>query len=473
MEKNKYYRMIPKVDNLMEEDEIKDLCNILNRDFVLESVRSVTEELREFINKSNDEEEIIKSINNVKAYIIEDVNGFADFRVKRVINGTGTILHTNLGRAVISDKTADRIHTLVTGYSNLEYDLIKGERGSRYSHFEKIVCKITGAEAAMAVNNNAAAVLLILSALAKDKEVVVSRGELVEIGGSFRVPDVMTQSGGKLIEVGTTNKTHLYDYENAINEETAALLKVHTSNYRIVGFTESVPVQELAELAHNHNIPVIEDIGSGVLVDLSKYGLDHEPTVQESIKAGADIVCFSGDKLLGGPQAGIIVGKKSLINKIKKHPLTRALRIDKFTAIALESTFHEYIDEEKAVNNIPVLKLIKRSLSDVKECAEKLKEKLEAVTKKSCEIKVEACESQIGGGSLPLERIQSYAVSIKPLTITTANLEKQLRLIETPIVGRVVNDNYIIDLRTILQGEEEIIAQAFNSIFGVEVKWKT
>lgn len=473
MEKNKYYRMIPKVDNLMEEDEIKDLCNILNRDFVLESVRSVTEELREFINKSNDEEEIIKSISNVKAYIIEDVNGFADFRVKRVINGTGTILHTNLGRAVISDKTADRIHTLVTGYSNLEYDLIKGERGSRYSHFEKIVCKITGAEAAMAVNNNAAAVLLILSALARDKEVVVSRGELVEIGGSFRVPDVMTQSGGKLIEVGTTNKTHLYDYENAINEETAALLKVHTSNYRIVGFTESVPVQELAELAHKHNIPVIEDIGSGVLVDLSKYGLDHEPTVQESIKAGADIVCFSGDKLLGGPQAGIIVGKKSLINKIKKHPLTRALRIDKFTAIALESTFHEYIDEEKAVNNIPVLKLIKRSLSDVKECAEKLKEKLEAVTKKSCEIKVEACESQIGGGSLPLERIQSYAVSIKPLTITTANLEKQLRLIETPIVGRVVNDNYIIDLRTILQGEEEIIAQAFNSIFGVEVKWKT
>lgn len=473
MEKNKYYRMIPKVDNLMEEDEIKDLCNILNRDFVLESVRSVTEELREFINKSNDEEEIIKSINNVKAYIIEDVNGFADFRVKRVINGTGTILHTNLGRAVISDKTADRIHTLVTGYSNLEYDLIKGERGSRYSHFEKIVCKITGAEAAMAVNNNAAAVLLILSALARDKEVVVSRGELVEIGGSFRVPDVMTQSGGKLIEVGTTNKTHLYDYENAINEETAALLKVHTSNYRIVGFTESVPVQELAELAHKHNIPVIEDIGSGVLVDLSKYGLDHEPTVQESIKAGADIVCFSGDKLLGGPQAGIIVGKKSLINKIKKHPLTRALRIDKFTAIALESTFHEYIDEEKVVNNIPVLKLIKRSLSDVKECAEKLKEKLEAVTKKSCEIKVEACESQIGGGSLPLERIQSYAVSIKPLTITTANLEKQLRLIETPIVGRVVNDNYIIDLRTILQGEEEIIAQAFNSIFGVEVKWKT
>lgn len=473
MEKNKYYRMIPKVDSLMEEEKIKSLCNELNRELVLESVRTVTEDLREFINKSNDEEEIIKRINNVTTFIIEDVNSFAAFRVKRVINGTGTILHTNLGRAVISEETADRIRNLVTGYSNLEYDLIKGERGSRYSHFEKIVCKITGAEAAMAVNNNAAAVLLILSALAKDKEVVVSRGELVEIGGSFRVPDVMAQSGGKLIEVGTTNKTHLYDYENVINEETAALLKVHTSNYRIVGFTESVSVQELAELAHKHNIPVIEDIGSGVLVDLSKYGLDHEPTVQESIKAGADIVCFSGDKLLGGPQAGIIVGRKSLINKIKKHPLTRALRIDKFTAIALESIFHDYIDEEKAVNDIPVLKLINRSLNDVKECAENLKEKLDAVTKNSCEIKVEACESQIGGGSLPLERIQSYAVSIKPITITTANLEKQLRLIDTPIVGRVVNDNYIIDLRTILKGEEEIITKAFLNIFDVEVKWKT
>lgn len=470
MEKNKYYRMIPKVDSLMEEEKIKSLCNELNRDLVLESVRTVTEDLREFINKSNDEEEIIKRINNVTTFIIEDVNSFATFRVKRVINGTGTILHTNLGRAVISEETADRIRNLVTGYSNLEYDLIKGERGSRYSHFEKIVCKITGAEAAMAVNNNAAAVLLILSALAKERQVVVSRGELVEIGGSFRVPDVMAQSGGKLIEVGTTNKTHLYDYENAINEETAALLKVHTSNYRIVGFTESVSVQELAELAHKHNIPVIEDIGSGVLVDLSKYGLDHEPTVQESIKAGADIVCFSGDKLLGGPQAGIIVGRKSLINKIKKHPLTRALRIDKFTAIALESIFHDYIDEEKAVNDIPVLKLINRSLNEVKECAENLKEKLDAVTKKSCEIKVEACESQIGGGSLPLERIQSYSVSIKPITITTANLEKQLRLIDTPIVGRVVNDNYIIDLRTILKGEEEIITKAFLNIFDVEVK---
>lgn len=465
MEKNKFYRLIPKVDMLMERDEIKHLCNKLNRDYVLESVRMITENLREFINNCEDEKEILLKIDNVLDDIIKDVEIYSSYRMKRVVNGTGTILHTNLGRAIISDTTAERIKHLVTGYSNLEYDLESGKRGSRYSHFEKIITKITGAEAAMAVNNNAAAVLLILSTLTKDKEVIVSRGELVEIGGSFRVPDVMAQSGGKLIEVGTTNKTHLYDYEKAINEETAALLKVHTSNYKIVGFTESVSVEEMAELAHKHGIPVIEDIGSGVLVDLSKYGLEYEPTVQASIKAGADIVCFSGDKLLGGPQAGIIVGKKSLIDKIKKHPLTRALRIDKFTAIALECVFHEYMDEENAVNNIPVLKLINRHLEDIKKQAEILFDKLKSVTNDNCEIKMERCESQIGGGSLPLERINSYSLSIKPMNMTTASLEKQLRYNETPIIGRVVNDSFILDLRTILENEEEIILKAFKNIF--------
>jgi L-seryl-tRNA(Ser) seleniumtransferase len=397
--------------------------------------------------------------------IRKEVDSYVLLNMKRVVNGTGTILHTNLGRAVISDEAAERVKNLVTGYSNLEYDLESGVRGSRYSHFEKIVTKITGAEAAMAVNNNAAAVLLILSALAKNKEVVVSRGELVEIGGSFRVPDVMSQSGSILTEVGTTNKTHLYDYENAINENTAALLKVHTSNYKIVGFTEAVSVNELAELAHKHNIPIIEDIGSGVLVDLSKYGLEYEPTVQASIKAGADIVCFSGDKLLGGPQAGIIVGKKSLINKIKKHPLTRALRIDKFTAIALECVFHDYIDENKAVKNIPVLKLINKEYEEIKKQADIMLKKLVVEIGANCEIKIEGCESQIGGGSLPLERIESFALMFKPLSMTTASLEKQLRHMDTPIVGRIVNDYFLIDLRTVLEGEDEIILQAFRKIF--------
>lgn len=464
MDKKKYYRSIPKVDTLMETDEIKILSENCSREYVLESVRKATEDLREYINVCDSEEKINKRIETIIDDISKDVKLLTSFNMKRVINGTGTILHTNLGRAVISEKVAERVKNLVTGYSNLEYDLEAGERGSRYSHFEKIITKITGAESAMAVNNNAAAVLLILSALAKDKEVVVSRGELVEIGGSFRVPDVMAQSGGKLVEVGTTNKTHLFDYENAITDETIALLKVHTSNYRIVGFTESVPVEELANLAHRHNIPVIEDIGSGVLVDLRKYGLSYEPTVQESIKAGADIVCFSGDKLLGGPQAGIIVGKKHLIDKIKKHPLTRALRIDKFTAIALEAVFHEYIDEERAVKNVPVLKLINRNIEDIKIQAEELYNKLYPVISDSCNMNIESCESQIGGGSLPLERIESIALSFKPKTMTTAYLEKYLRHLETPIIGRVVNDSFIIDLRTVLEGQIDLIYESLKNI---------
>ena len=464
MDKNKHFRSIPKVDMLMETDEIKVLFENCSREHVLESVRKKTDELRDYINQTLNEDDIKNKIDSLTDDIISDVEKLTSFNVKKVINGTGTILHTNLGRAVISEEAAERIKRLVTGYSNLEYDLEAGARGSRYSHFEKIITEITGAESAMAVNNNAAAVLLILSAIARDKEVVVSRGELVEIGGSFRVPDVMAQSGTKLVEVGTTNKTHLADYEKAITDSTAALLKVHTSNYRIVGFTESVSVSELAVLAHQHDIPVIEDIGSGVLVDLSKYGLDHEPTVQESVKAGADIVCFSGDKLLGGPQAGIIVGKKHLIDKIKKHPLTRALRIDKFTAIALEAVFHEYIDEERAVKNIPVLKLINKNIDEIKEQAEELYKRLLPEVGNNCELAVEECQSQVGGGSLPLERINSWSLKLKPCIMTTAHLEKQLRHLDTPIIGRVVNDNFIIDLRTVLEGETNLIYESFKNI---------
>jgi L-seryl-tRNA(Ser) seleniumtransferase len=384
--------------------------------------------------------------------------------MKKVVNGTGTILHTNLGRAPISKDAAKRAMDIVTGYSNLEFDLESGKRGSRYSHFEKIISKITGAEAAMAVNNNAAAVLLILSSLAKDKDVIVSRGELVEIGGSFRIPDVMKQSGVNLIEVGTTNKTRLHDYEEKISSETAALLKVHTSNYKIVGFTESVLVEELSDLGKKYSIPVIEDIGSGVLADLSSYGLTYEPTVQNSIKAGVDIVCFSGDKLLGGPQAGIIAGKKQYIDKIKKHPLNRALRIDKFTAAVLESIFHEYIDEKRAIKNIPVLKMINMNIEDLKVRAEKLLAKLEDMFE-YLDIGIEECLSQIGGGALPLERMKSYAVSIKPKTMSSAKFERELRNSEVPIIGRVVNDTFYIDLRTVLEGEEQIIYDEIKNLF--------
>ncbi len=468
MDKKAYYRSIPKVDILMETDKIKSLEKKCNREHILQSIRKVTDGLREFINNSECEEEINNKIQSVIIDIVDEVKSYTEYNLKKVVNGTGTILHTNLGRAIISDETAERIKLLVTGYSNLEYNLEDGIRGSRYSHFEKIITKITGAEAAVAVNNNAAAILLILSAICKGKEVIVSRGELVEIGGSFRVPDVMEQSGCILKEIGTTNKTHLYDYENSINENTGALLKVHTSNYRIVGFTESVAVDDLTSLAHKYNLPVIEDIGSGVLIDLSKYGLSYEPTVQASINGGADIVCFSGDKLLGGPQAGIIVGKKDLIDKIKKHPLTRALRIDKFTACALESVFLYYMDEEKAVSNIPVLKLINRKKDELKHTADLLYDRLIKVLENKCEIVIEDCQSQIGGGSLPLERIDSISLNFKPNSMTTSSLENKLRHLHTPIVGKVVNDRFVIDLRTVLNGEEKIILEAFKNIFEEE-----
>jgi L-seryl-tRNA(Ser) seleniumtransferase len=464
MDLNKYYRNIPKVDSLMENEKIVGLLNITTRELVLECVRKATEDIRIHINNNHNDEDLINAeIKNITDKIIKDVHKLLSYNMKRVINATGTILHTNLGRAVISHDAAKRLNDIVTGYSNLEYDLEEGNRGSRYSHFENIVCKITGAEAAIAVNNNAAAVLLILSSMAKDKEVIVSRGELVEIGGSFRVPDVMVQSGAKLVEVGTTNKTHLYDYEQNITAETAALLKVHTSNYKIVGFTENVTIEELSYLGKKHNIPVIEDIGSGVLVELSKYGLTYEPTVQNSIKAGADIVCFSGDKLLGGPQAGIIVGKKQYIDRIKKHPLNRALRIDKFTAAVLESVFHEYIDEERAMNNIPVLKMINKNLEHVRMDAEKLADKLKDLSE-YLEISIEECLSQIGGGSLPLERIKSYSVSLKTRTMSCAYFERKLRSVEVPVIGRVVNDTFHIDLRTVLDGEDQIIYDEIKNI---------
>ena len=347
MNKNLLYRSIPKVDVLLESQTIQEMIERYSRDSVMEAIRAEMDNLRAFIGGCDEEDKAQEQIALLVSHIGDAVEKMHTPNMKKVINGTGTILHTNLGRAPISREHMKKAFDIVTGYSNLEYNLEEGRRGERYSHFEKLLCKITGAEAAMAVNNNASSVLLILSSLAKGGEVIVSRGELIEIGGKFRIPDVMTQSGATLVEVGTTNKTHVSDYEENITEETKALLKVHTSNYKIVGFTESVGIDELMPIAKEHGIPVIEDLGSGVLIDLSKYGLTYEPTVQESVAKGADVVCFSGDKLFGGPQAGIIVGKKKYIDMMKKNQLTRALRIDKFTAAALELVLQEYLSEEQ------------------------------------------------------------------------------------------------------------------------------
>ena len=458
MNKNTLFRNIPKVDVLLEKIEIVKLIEKYHRDVVVDVIREEIDKLRNFIKENDDIDLIEDKINNLVENITLSVKKVYSYNLRKVINGTGTILHTNLGRAIISKKHANYLSDVVTSYSNLEYNLEEGKRGERYSHFEKLICKITGAESAMAVNNNAAAVMLVLSSMAENKEVIVSRGELVEVGGKFRIPDVMKRSNAHLVEIGTTNKTHLEDYEDAITENTGVLLKVHTSNFKILGFTESVSIDELCKLGREKDIPVIEDIGSGVLVDLSKYGLEYEPTVQDSIKAGVDIVSFSGDKLLGGPQAGIIVGKKKYIDKMKKNPLTRAFRIDKFTATILEMIFHEYLNEEDAIKNIPVLSLITKDIKEIEESANKLYEKLSDI-KDVANVEIEDTLSQIGGGSLPAERIKSKCVTIMPKNISTSALEEKLRQGENPVVGRISDDKLILDMRTVLEDEIDILSQ--------------
>ena len=458
MNKNMLYRSIPKVDVLLENQDIVTLIENHHRDVVVDVIREEIDKLRNFIKENDDVNLIETKINNLIENIKISTEKVYSYNIKKVINGTGTILHTNLGRAIISKKHADYLSEVVTSYSNLEYDLEEGKRGERYSHFEKLICKITGAEAAMAVNNNAAAVMLVLSSMAAEREVIVSRGELVEVGGKFRIPDVMKSSNAHLVEIGTTNKTHLEDYEDAISENTGAFLKVHTSNFKILGFTESVSIEELCKLGREKDIPVIEDIGSGVLIDLSKYGLEYEPTVQDSIKAGVDVVSFSGDKLLGGPQAGIIVGKKKYIDKMKKNPLTRAFRIDKFTATILEMIFHEYLNEEDAIKNIPVLSLITKDLKEIEKNANALFNKIENL-ENVADINVEDTFSQIGGGSLPAERIKSKSVTIMPKNISTQSLEAKLRAGKNPVVGRISEEKLILDMRTVLEDEIDILAQ--------------
>lgn len=465
MNKEEYFKKIPKVDIILEDDNIKSAIDKYSYDVVLDSIQNVTSALREFIKTSSSEDEINKKINSLIDDVINLSENISSSNMKSVINATGTILHTNLGRAVLSKKHISKAIDIISGYCNLEYNLEKGERGERYSHFEKLLCKITGAEAAMAVNNNASSVLLILCALANKGEAIVSRGELIEIGGKFRIPDVMEQSGTVLKEVGTTNKTHISDYEDAVNEATKAILKVHTSNYKVLGFTDSVDVEELIPISTKNNLVLIEDLGSGVLVDLSKFGLSHEPTVQEQLKKGVDVVCFSGDKLLGGPQAGIIVGKEKYIDKIKKHQLTRALRIDKFTACMLELVLLEYLNEDTAIKNIPVLNMLSSSYEEQVAKSKKLYDGLNNSNfKNNFEIKISDTLSQVGGGSLPLEEIKSSALIIKPKDITVDKFEENLRKLDIPIIVRIENDEIILDVRTIFDEELDIVINELTNL---------
>ncbi len=385
--------------------------------------------------------------------------------LRRVINGTGVVIHTNLGRSILPEITTDRLVQAGGYYSNLEFDLDSGKRGSRYSLVENILCELTGAEAALVVNNNAAAVLLALDTLAKGREVIVSRGQLVEIGGSFRIPDVMARSGARLVEVGATNRTHLYDYEGAITEETALLLRVHTSNFRIIGFTSEVSAEEMVALAREKTLATMEDLGSGSLIDFSEYGFPKEPTVQEIVKAGVDVVTFSGDKLLGGPQAGIIAGKRDVIARIKKNPLNRALRIDKFTLASLESVLREYFDIEQAVKNVPTLSMLTISSEELKKKAQKIQSRLRNKLKEHCLTKVVTTVSRVGGGALPEFSIDSWAVDLQPLKMKLSSFEKKLRRLETPIIGRIENERFLLDVRTIQDREVPELATQLTDLF--------
>ena len=451
-DKKTLLRLLPKVDecllvlaSYLEQDEVPQRL-------AKKGVQTVINAYRQ--NILNDAIELLPENAEEWSLLFKDkIRELNDPLFKRVINGTGIVIHTNLGRSILSDDATRQITTAGNYYSNLEFDLKKGKRGSRYSLVEEIICDLTGAEAALVVNNNAAAVLISLETLAAGHEVIVSRGQLVEIGGSFRIPDVMEKSGAELVEVGATNRTHLYDFEGAITDRTALLLSVHTSNFRMIGFTSEVPADELVKLGNRYDIPVMEDLGSGSLIRLPQFGMSGEPTVPEVVGAGVDIVTFSGDKLLGGPQCGIIVGKKKYIEKIKKNPLNRALRIDKFTIASLESILRCYYDGDSVLQNIPTLRMISQSDDVIKKRARRFIRRLKAKLADYCTLTLVPTVSLVGGGALPEYSIDSWAVSLRPAQGSVNNLERDFRALEIPIIGRIEHDCFLLDFRTIQDRE--------------------
>ena len=454
-------RQIPGVDATLQMDAVQNALSLHPRKLVLDAVREVLDETRKLILQSPgsfsaiDPEELARSI-------AQRADRLAAFTLRPVVNATGIVIHTNLGRSILPEDAIARLLTVCGGYNNLEYDLELGERGSRHDHAEAILRELTGAEAALVVNNNAGAVFLVLNTLARGREVVVSRGQLVEIGGSFRIPDVMSSSGAILREVGTTNRTHLKDYVSAINDQTALLMKVHTSNFRIIGFTKEVRLNELVNLGRDRGLPVVEDLGSGCFVNLERFGLQGEATVQETVRAGADLVTFSGDKLLGGPQAGIIVGRTDLIQRCRQNPITRALRVDKMTLAALETTLRLYRDERQAFEKIPTLKMLAVSLDELKSRAEELASSIQRAGQNGgFRIEVRRSFSQVGGGSLPAQDLPTFVVTVRSDALSPDKIEEFLRRNDPPIIGRIESDHFIMDVRTLMPQQIEIIAPAF------------
>ena len=457
---------LPKIDDVIGLLEKNGIYAKASKDIVREACREVVQSLRDQILSAADKTlpSVSPDAASAARSVEEIVAGLHRFKLKRLVNATGVILHTNLGRAPLCSEAVDRIVEVGRGYSNLEFDLIRGERGLRYDHVGGLICALTGAEDALIVNNNAAAVLLTLNTLAEHKEAIVSRGELIEIGGEFRIPDVMTKSNSILREVGTTNRTRLADYEKAIGPNTGVILKVHTSNYRIVGFTEEAELVPLVALGKHHGIPVFDDLGSGCLVDLAAFGLQHEPTVREVLGSGVDVVTFSGDKLLGGPQAGIIVGKKDIVARIKKNPLNRALRIDKFTLAALEATLMHYLAPGDAPRNLRSLKALTEPQGDVRKRARKLMGKLKRAGLSGLTYELKDSMAAAGGGSLPTEDIPSAVVAVKSAKMPASRMEARLRRAAVPVIVRVDEDEILIDLRTVAEDEFGFVVDALRQV---------
>lgn len=455
-------REIPSVNDFIQKSEVQSIIDKYGKEIVIDKIREVIGDFRKvpvLLSRSEISEYIIKKLN-------ERMDDYNRIHLRKVINATGIILHTNLGRAPLPKESIDLIAEVAEGYSNLEYDLENGVRGSRYSHIEDKLIKITGAESAVVVNNNAAAVFLCLNTLAYNKEVIISRGQQVEIGGSFRIPDIIVRSSARMKEVGTTNKTRRSDYLDAITEETAVLLKVHTSNYKITGFTEDVSLGELSAVGKEKKLLVIEDLGSGSLYDLSKEGLPYEPTIQDSIKKGADLVTFSGDKLLGGPQAGIIAGKKELIDKLKKNPLARMLRCDKLTLAALDSVLNIYVDMNKAADKIPVIKMMSLSERELLLQAVELKNIIKTNLNSQYLLEIVDDLDEVGGGSMPGVILKGKAVALHSDKVSANVIQEKLRKSEVPVICHIRKDKVLLNVRTLQKKDFNIIVNALRKIAG-------
>ncbi|MBI4643668.1 MAG: L-seryl-tRNA(Sec) selenium transferase [Deltaproteobacteria bacterium] len=458
-------RQLPAVDELLRHPRLLSWVEPLPRSWAAAAVRQVLEAQRQSwrscppadLPPQLDDDALFRNLQQAL-----DAAGQPSLR--QVINATGVIIHTNLGRSLLAVEALEQMLEVAAHYSTLEYDLLKGERGSRQDHLEGLLRELTGCEAALVVNNNAGAVLLALNTLAQGREVIISRGQLVEIGGSFRLPEIMAVSGAILREVGTTNKTHLRDYENAITSETAMLLKVHPSNFRIVGFTKEVDLPDLVALARRYDLPALEDLGSGCLVDLSRYGLEKEPTVQESLAAGADLVLFSGDKLLGGPQAGFALGSREVVARLRQNPLTRALRPDKLTLAGMEATLRLYLEEPRAVAAIPTLHLLTRPLADVERQARNLARTLKRRWGTKIKVEIRPSEARVGGGALPGASLPSRALALEIPPLAPHELEARLRRAHPPIIARLEHGALLLDLRTIQADEHPALLAALGEV---------